>query len=250
MSNIPHIIHYCWFGGKEMPSETLKYIEAWKKILPNWEFICWTEKNFDIDDSIPYVKEAYEQKKYAFVSDYVRLCALYKYGGVYLDTDIEIYRNFEAFLDQIPEDMVVAFESEELIMTAFLACRKGHPIIARFLELYEHLHFVRDNNEYDQTPNTDRLTMLLSEYGLEINNKEQILKKVNVHVFTDDYFSGYNMENSHPKITGNTYTIHHYMSSWKKMSFSTWFKYRIVVRGIQKLIGYDNYDKLKGKLHI
>mgnify|MGYP003298348707 CR=1 FL=1 len=138
MSNIPHIIHYCWFGGKEMPSETLKYIEAWKKILPNWEFICWTEKNFDIDDSIPYVKEAYEAKKYAFVSDVARLYALVTEGGIYMDTDVEVLKPLDNFLTL---DAFSGFENEKCVPTGIMACRKSFPLFESFLLEYEKIHF-------------------------------------------------------------------------------------------------------------
>ena len=96
---IPKIIHYCWFGGKELPNLAEKCIASWKKQLPDYKIICWSEENFDIDNSVPYLKEAYSKKKFAFVSDYVRLYALYNYGGIYLDTDVEVIRDFSPLLN-------------------------------------------------------------------------------------------------------------------------------------------------------
>lgn len=244
---IPHIIHYCWFGNNPMPRNIRKYINGWEKKLPGWKFICWTEDNFDIMNSVQYVKDAYKAKKYAFVSDYVRLYALYFYGGVYLDTDVEIRNSFEAFIAQRNYELIAAFESEQLIMTAFIACKKKSKIIGEFLDLYKGMDYCNGSN-VEEIPNTVRFTNLLKSYGLEIENREQILKGGDILICTDDYFSGYDMKNSHRKITNNTYTIHHFQSSWKKMGVGEWIKYKVIIRVIQIIIGYDNYDKLKEKL--
>ena len=91
--SIPKIIHYCWFGEKDMPDLVKKCIKSWKKILPDYEFKLWNEENFDIN-STKWTKVAYKNKKYAFVSDYVRLCALLEFGGIYLDTDIRVKNSF------------------------------------------------------------------------------------------------------------------------------------------------------------
>ncbi|MEI3219550.1 MAG: glycosyltransferase [Lachnoclostridium sp.] len=94
---IPKVIHYCWFGRGKMPELANKCIESWKKYCPDYEIIEWNEDNFDIN-CCPYVKEAYESKRFAFVTDYVRLYAMYTQGGIYMDTDVEVLRNLDEFL--------------------------------------------------------------------------------------------------------------------------------------------------------
>ena len=100
LNMIPKIIHYCWFGGNPLPEDAQKCIASWKKYLPGYEIKEWNESNFDVN-CCPYVSEAYQAKKYAFVSDYVRVYALYNYGGIYLDTDVEVKKSFNNFLNII-----------------------------------------------------------------------------------------------------------------------------------------------------
>ncbi len=243
---IPKIIHYCWFGNPEKPKNIIEYIESWKKVLPDYEFIEWNESNFDISQSISYVKEAYESKKFAFVSDYVRLYALKTYGGIYLDTDVEIVKPFEELFEE--HKLVTGFETLNTLITAFIACEKENALIAEFLSSYDSLKFINEDETFDLTPINNRFTDLLVKYGLVINNKTQQLCDGEVLILPYEYFTGYDIENSHPKVTENTYTIHHFQSSWKKMNFKEFIEYKIIVPLIQKIIGYDNYDALKKKL--
>ena len=92
------ILHYCWFGNNPLPAETVQYMESWKKFLPDFEIMRWDESNFDVH-SVPFTEQAYKEKKWAFVSDYVRCYALYKYGGLYLDTDVEVIRRLDDLFD-------------------------------------------------------------------------------------------------------------------------------------------------------
>ena len=117
---IPKIIHYCWFGGKELPELAKKCIASWKKYCPDYEIIRWDESNFDLE-SCQYVKQAYQSKKYAFVTDYVRLYAMYTQGGVYMDTDVELTKNLDKFLDH---QGFSGFESEAQIPTGIMAAEK------------------------------------------------------------------------------------------------------------------------------
>lgn len=117
---IPKIIHYCWFGRGKMPKLALKCLKSWNKYCSDYKVICWNEDNFDINSN-QYVKEAYESRKYAFVSDYVRLYALYNYGGVYMDTDVEVIKNIDKFL---AEKAFTGFESETYVTTRNNSVRK------------------------------------------------------------------------------------------------------------------------------
>ena len=121
MNKIPKKIHYCWFGGNPLPKETVEYIKSWKKYCPDYEIIEWNESNFDINRNL-YIKQAYEAKKYAFVSDYVRVFALYKYGGIYLDTDVEVFKDFNDLLDN---ESFWGFEQENYIATSTIGAKKG-----------------------------------------------------------------------------------------------------------------------------
>ena len=166
--SIPKIIHYCWFGGKPLPKSCKKMISTWKKLLPEYELRRWDETSFDVDSS-DFVREAYRAGKFAFVSDYVRLCALKEYGGIYLDTDIEVIRSFDPLLRG--RGAVFGFESGEKVMTAFMAARPEHPIIHAFLSCYEGRVFDAAAPE----PNTVLLTGLLKDRGLVLNNTMQLL---------------------------------------------------------------------------
>lgn len=153
---IPHIIHYCWFGKKDKPKEVIDFIESWKEKLPDYEFFEWNETNFDIT-AIPYVKEAYSKCKFAFVSDVARLQALYLYGGVYLDTDVEVLKDFDSFLQL---EAFVGFEDNELISTAIIGAKSGNAIIEEWFNTYENRSFV-NNGKMNQITNVRIFTNLL-----------------------------------------------------------------------------------------
>lgn len=128
---IPKKIHYCWFGGNPYPEDFLKYLESWKKYCPNYEIIEWNEKTFDINLN-KYVKEAYECKKWAFVTDYVRLWAIYNYGGIYMDTDVEVLRPLDSFLEC---QAFSGFERENAVPTGIMAGEKGQSAIKDLLDI-------------------------------------------------------------------------------------------------------------------
>ena len=130
-SNIPHIIHYCWFGSTKKPKEVQAFIDSWKVKLPDYTFMEWTEGNCDLCNEIDYVKEAYEAKKYAFVSDYIRVKKLVEYGGIYLDTDVRIVRRFDKLLDK--HDLVIGFQGAGNLGTAFMASIPWHPLFQSFI---------------------------------------------------------------------------------------------------------------------
>ena len=126
-------IHYCWFGKGEKPDIVKKCIKTWEDKLSEYEIIEWNEDNFDINSN-EYVKEAYENKKYAFVSDYVRVHALYHMGGIYLDTDVEVYKSLDEFLE---EDSFWGFEEKNYIATSTIGAKQGNGLIKQFLDYYE-----------------------------------------------------------------------------------------------------------------
>lgn len=161
------IIHYCWFGGKKLPREVKKCIKTWEKMLPDYEIKEWNENNFDIN-CCPFVKEAYENKKWAFVSDYARIYALYNEGGLYLDTDMKIIKNVSEFLDK---DMFMGYEDSGYIGTAVIGVKeKKNKYIKEILDFYNNLeHFyLQSINNYT---NPIIITKILNKYNYEIDEK-------------------------------------------------------------------------------
>ena len=192
---IPKIIHYIWVGGKEKPADIKRCIDTWKKHLEGYKVIEWNESNFDIEQH-PFVKAAYEAKKWAYVSDYIRAYAIYNYGGIYMDTDILLLDNFDDFLNH---RAFVGFENPNYPFTAAFGAEKGHPLVKDMLDYYDELdtyHFDFKNN------NTISVSdILINKYGCKVGNMYQILKEgiavypdtilcnpseksVSIHVFT------------------------------------------------------------------
>ncbi len=161
---IPKVIHYCWFGGNPKPDIINKCIESWKKFCPDWEIKEWNETNFDINE-VPYMKEAYDSKKWAFVSDVARLLVIYKYGGIYMDTDVELLSTLYSLTDY---EAFFAFESERNINTGLgFGAVKHHKIIKAMLDYYNDRHFTIDG-KVDLTPcpagNTSALTKCCEKF--------------------------------------------------------------------------------------
>lgn len=144
---IPKVIHYCWFGGNPLPQLAQKCIESWKKNLPNYEIKQWNENNFDIN-IIPYTSEAYKAKKYAFVSDYARLWILYKYGGLYFDTDVEIIKPLDCIIKKGPFMGIEKYDGTGIPAVApglGLGANPGLWLYAELLDLYSNIHFINQD---------------------------------------------------------------------------------------------------------
>ena len=209
MSNIPKLVHYCWFGNQEMPMDLKKYVNNWKYILNDYEIVEWNESNFNIS-SLPFTQEAYDSKMWAFVSDYVRTFVLYKYGGIYLDTDMELINNFDHLLNN---EAFCGFESMSHLGTAVLGSKQGNPWIKDMLDVYNDKHFINKDGTLDKTPNVRFFTTITEQkYKLKINNKFQQLSDVTIYPI--DYFYPKNYFTKKTKITEDTIGIHHWCSSW------------------------------------
>lgn len=237
-NKIQKIIHYCWFGKGKKSKLMKKCMKTWSKYFPDYKIIEWNEENFDINQN-EYVKEAYKNKKYAFVSDYARLYALYNYGGIYFDTDIEVMKEFD---DIINDRDIYAFEKKDLIMTGVMIARKKSRIIEKFIKVYDNLKFVNKDGTFNLVPNTYRLTEILKEYGLICNNKKQTLENNVADIYPIEYFCAYDMDNSHFIPTENTYTIHHYDGSWTSGKEKV---LKFIKRSLSKIIGRKLYDKIR-----
>ena len=233
--SIPKVIHYCWFGNGKIPKITEKCIKSWKKYCPDYEIICWTEENFDININ-RYMKEAYEAKKWAFVSDYARLKILYNEGGIYLDTDVELIKPID---ELIKNEGFMGFDEKGIVATGLgFACEKGNELIGEFLKDYENIGFIKNSGEYDLTPCPDRNTDTLKRLGMDVNNHNQIF--MGIRFLPREYLCPVDYNTGQKKITKNTYSIHHYCASWtsKKTKRTTFIK---------RIIGVKMYDKLYGK---
>ena len=166
---IPKIIHYCWFGRGQMPALAIKCIESWKKFLPDYEIKEWNEDNFDLD-MYPYVREAYDNRKFAFVTDVVRLHALYTEGGVYMDTDVEVLKSLDPFLHHTSFS---GFEDDVHIPTGIMASVKGGKWAKENLAYYDNHHFIKEDGSMDLTTNVITLTNYMLPLGLKQNNTYQ-----------------------------------------------------------------------------
>ena len=205
---LPKIIHYCWFGRGQMPEMALKCITSWKKYCPDYTLKEWNEDNFYLD-MYPYVREAYEARKFAFVTDVVRLYALLHEGGIYMDTDVEVIRPIDSLLQYAA---VSGFETEKDIPTGLMAAEQGHPLFRELLEEYEGIHFVLSDGTYDMTPNVARITRTCLKYGFVPNNQMQT-----VHGFTllpKDYLCPKSYSDRKIQLTSNSLCIHHFAGSW------------------------------------
>ena len=170
---IPKIIHYCWFGKGAMPELVARCIASWHIYMPDWEYKLWTEDNFDVASAPRYVQDAYAAKKYAFVSDYVRLWALEREGGLYMDVDFEVYRPFDELMERY--DAFAGYEGSKRnpVMMGVLAAKAHHPWIQGMLQTYADRAFVLADGSLDMTPNTGYFLDWMLDRGFLNNGKEQ-----------------------------------------------------------------------------
>lgn len=215
---IPKIIHYCWFGGKEEPDSVKRNILSWRKKCPDYQIIRWDEHNYDIEKN-EYMLEAYKEKKWAFVSDFARLDIVYEYGGIYLDTDVELIGSFQTVLhnkyflaiekDHNPQSGNVFIH----INTGLgFGAEKHNEIIKELLDEYEDTHFVV-NNHMDLTPCTKRNSLPMEKYGFDY--RDQLYQISGGIIYPSLYFCPYEYSTRKCIITENTISIHHYDESWK-----------------------------------
>lgn len=223
-TNIPKKIHYCWFGGNPLPESAKNYVESWKKYCPDYEIKEWNESNFDINCNA-YVREAYEAKKWAFVTDYVRLYAMVTEGGIYMDTDMEVVKSLDAFL---PLRAFAGFEDGVHIQTGIMACEKGFPLFEEMLRGYDDRHFALGNGRYNLTTNVVTITEICKKFGFKTNNQKQTLKGFTI--YPKDWFCPKDCFSGRVLLTENTHTIHHFSGTWydqytrRVMSIEKYFK--------------------------
>ena len=199
---IPKIIHYCWLSNDPFPEEIQNCMASWKEKLQDYELVLWNFDRFDINSSL-WVKEAFSAKKYAFAADYIRLYAVYNYGGIYLDSDIEIKKPFD---DLLNAEYMFAYESNEskAVEMACFGAVKGSPFIGKILEYYKDRNFVKADGTYDIIPITRIARDILAEFILSNN----------LVIFPDDYFTVKCHKTGLITPSQNTYAVHHFAMSW------------------------------------
>lgn len=241
---IPKTIHYCWFGRGVMPELAQRCIESWERVLPEYEIVRWDEDSFDIDSN-RYVREAYDARKFAFVSDYVRLYAMYTQGGVYMDTDVEVLRTLDPYLEC---KAFSGFENVHSIPTGIMASEKGFPGFGDLLEAYEGKRFILPDGSFDLTTNVEMITDYYLERGLVRNNTYQVVD--GFVLYPNIVFCPYKHEVGSRWFEQSTVTIHHKNGSWltdeaqRKRSGSFASMKESVKRTLLNILGKPTVDRI------
>lgn len=239
---IPKIIHYCWFGRKPLPPEALRCIESWRKYCPDYRIVEWNEDNFDVA-VCRYTKQAYKAKKYAFVSDYARFDILYRHGGLYFDTDVELLQSMDDILAR----------------GAFLGCEQDGadgriavnpglgmgapaelPIYRKALDEYLMRPFLNEDGSPDTTTIVTYTTNLLKANGLENTTGLQLV--AGIWIYPEEYFCPINYRTGVKTFTANTHSIHHYAATWHT-------GHQRAVGKLTKIIGEQKMQRIVTLLH-
>ena len=233
--SIPKTIHYCWFGGNPLPRSVKKYIKSWKKYCPDYNIIEWNENNFDINCNI-FCKKMADNKKWAFISDYARLKIVYEYGGIYLDTDVELVRPLDELLKC---EAFMGFQDPKEVATGLgFGAVRNH-------------EFIKENMEYYEKLSDDFISVACptDDYG-------SIQHVADVTIFPVEYFCPKSERTGLTEKTDNTFSIHHFDASWfseewKKGQKKRWRREKIRYirhipnRCLRKCLGMERYNKLK-----
>lgn len=211
---IPKIIHYCWLSDSSMPEKAQKCMESWKKYLPDYEFILWNFSRFPKGKSV-WVDQAFNSGKYAFAADYIRLFALYNYGGIYLDTDVEILKPYDDLLD-LPY-FIGQEKTPSGIEAATIGFPPGHSLIKQLLDRYNNRSFIKSDGSLDMEPIPYIIRRYIEaqyEYNVISNIADFSSDSKQFNVFSADFFSPKRWDTGEMEVSDNTYSIHHFAGSW------------------------------------
>lgn len=251
---IPKIIHFCWLSDEPYPEKIQHCIDSWKKVLPDYEIIKWDFNRFSKNDSI-WVSEAFEAKKYAFAADYLRFYALYNYGGIYLDSDVEVLQKFDRFLSY--PYMLGRENSSGEIEAAVMGAEKHFKPYKRMLDYYKDRHFINHDGSLNCIPLPELMRHILEkEYQYhDISNEHEFINNdKEICLYPYSYFSPINLKTLKLESTDDTVSIHHFAASWKsekdkERENSWWWKTFIIpLSRLSKMLegfGGDNYRQLK-----
>jgi len=229
---IPKIIHLCWLSGDPYPAKIARCIKTWEKYLPDYEVMLWDTNRFDLNSSI-WVRQAFEKKKYAFAADYIRFYALYHYGGIYLDSDVEVLKSFDGFLD-LP--YFIGAEKAQTPEAAVIGAEKGCDWIKQCLVYYDNRSFIKEDGSLDikklpeimveQISKLKPVRMLSINDSLNIRNLDM---QKEVLEFNDSFFSPKVFDSREVEITPYTYAIHHYQNSWFSPKAKAYYRSRALL---------------------
>lgn len=229
---IPKKIHYCWFGQKPIPEKDRTCIESWKKYCPDYEIIEWNEDNYDVTKN-PYMYAAYQEKKWGFVTDYIRFDIIYREGGFYLDTDVELVQSLDSLASNVA---YLGFENGQIVNSGHgFGAEPGNEVIKALRDLYDQLDFYTEEGKPNLTPSPFYITNYLDKLGLKRNNQEQMLDQL--HIYPSDYFAPKSYATGKLQLTDKTISIHHYHASWQTPKLKR-------NRMIRRWIGHQNYNRL------
>ncbi|MFK5879680.1 MAG: glycosyltransferase [Flavobacteriaceae bacterium] len=252
---IPKIIHFCWLSGDKYPKLIEQCMATWKTKLPDYEFILWDTKKFDVE-SFLWTKQAFETKKYAFASDYIRLHALYNYGGIYLDTDVELLKNFDNLL-HLP--YFIGLEQADIIEAAIIGTEKGADWVADCIRHYDNKPFIKEDGSYDllilpkiMEGQIEKNRALVPMNKFDIQNIDELIEdKSKLFLFPSEYFSAKNNETYQISTTKNTHAIHHFNNAWvkKRKRVRLNIKRKIIhtlgVKFTDNIIGFSGFRTIK-----
>lgn len=239
---IPKIIHYCWLSNDPFPEKIQMCMDSWKKIMPDYELKLWNTQNFDVENSIPYVKEAFANRKWAFVADYIRLYALYTEGGIYLDSDVKVLKRFDDFLhhsfftsmeyhpfmierdhslDDIDENgyrISDKYISGIELQAAVMGAEKGNQFVKQILDWYHGKHFIKADGSMGVDVIAPQIYARIAEsYGFKYKDIDQLLSG-KLMIYRSEIFAGNRRE-----VTSASYAIHYCENSWNKRPFTEKF---------------------------
>ena len=242
---IPKIVHLCWLSGDPYPQKIQKCLDSWKKFLPDYEIILWDTNRFDLNSS-KWVKQAFENGKFAFAADYIRFYALYNYGGIYLDSDVEVLRSFNDLLD-LPYFM--GSEKAQTPEAAIIGAEKGCDWIKQCLDYYDNRSFIKEDGSLDIRKLPEIMVEQINKHKplrvLSINDSLNIRKldmQSEVLEFNDAFFSPKLFDSREVEITPYTYAIHHYQNSWFSPKAKAYYRSRAV---LVKIFGQKFVHKLE-----
>ena len=230
---IPKIIHFCWLSDDEFPPLIKKCMDTWKDKLPDYEFIHWNREKFDLDSNI-WVKQAFETKKYAFAADYIRLYAVYHYGGIYLDTYIEVIKSFDDLLNR---PYFAGAEGEGIIEAGVFGAEKHSAWVKQCLTYYTDKTFIKPDGTFDTWTLPRIMMQQISQIKTfqeflpkDISPREQVSQKDVMYIFPKDFFCAKNHGTGQIEQTKDTYCIHHFAMSWvdKKHTFLPNLKRKLI----------------------
>lgn len=243
--SIPKKIHYCWFGGKPLPKNALKCIRSWQKFCPDYQIIQWNESNFDFSGN-RYALEALSAGKWAFVSDYARLKIIYEFGGIYLDTDVELLRSLDPLLDS---EGFIGLQPDGLAATGLgFGAVKGHAVIHALLDDYKNIPFLKPDGKEDLTPCPDRNTQTLLHLGLTPDVRS-IQNVGNLLIYPPEYFCPKDFYTGKTRITRNSYSIHHYDASWLSPEKRAYAAHLRRMQNLEHLLGTKLFSFIKQLWH-